>query len=132
MFVQQGTLFVAPFDVSRLEVTGPPVPAIEALSSANNNGSGQFAVSETGTAVYVSGKAASNAAPIAWLDQSGKTTTLRATPSDWSSPSFSPDGSRLACASDDYTVKVWDTQKDQECLALKMGGRGRRLRHGAA
>src|SRR5204863_8332150 len=30
VFVQQGTLFAAPFDVSRLELTGPPIPAIEA------------------------------------------------------------------------------------------------------
>jgi WD40 repeat protein len=32
---------------------------------------------------------------------------------------FTPNGQRLATASDDMTVKVWDAQTGQECLTLK-------------
>jgi WD40 repeat protein len=33
--------------------------------------------------------------------------------------SFSPDGTRLATASNDYTVKLWDTATGNEVLTLK-------------
>ena len=82
---------------------------------SNTNGAAQFTVSDTGTAAYVSGATATNAAPIAWLDQSGKTQPLRSTPADWSSPSFSPDGSRLAMDISDGTqadVWVYDWARD--------------------
>src|SRR5262249_15945917 len=35
------------------------------------------------------------------------------------SVAFSPDGTRLASASQDHTVKVWDTGTGQEVLTLK-------------
>jgi len=108
VYVQQGTLFAAPFDLARLELTGAPVPVIERLLAFNNNGSAQIAVSDNGTVGYVSGAAAVSAAPVVWLDQSNKTTPLRATVSDWSDPSFSPDGTRLAMdISDGAQADIW-------------------------
>ncbi|HSH74111.1 MAG TPA: protein kinase, partial [Longimicrobiales bacterium] len=44
-----GTLMAAPFDPSRLEVTGPSVPIVEGVA---NRGATQFALSETGTLAY--------------------------------------------------------------------------------
>jgi serine/threonine-protein kinase len=115
LYVQQGTLFAAPFDVDRLELTGAGVPSVEALLSANSNGSAQLSLSDNGTLVHVSGATVSNAAPIDWLDASGKTTPLRTTLSDWSSPSFSPDGTRLAVDISDGTqadIWVYDWARD--------------------
>ena len=108
LYSREGTLFAMPFNLDRLEVTGPSVPVIEAMLSSNNSGAAQLTVSDTGTAAYVSGATATNAAPIVWLDQSGKTSPLRSSLADWSSPSFSPDGSRLAMdISDGVQVDVW-------------------------
>jgi Tol biopolymer transport system component len=115
LFIQQGTLFAAPFDAGRVELTGAPVPVIESLLSTNNIGAGQLTISDTGTAVHVSGETVTNAAPIEWLDQSGKTAVLRKTPADWSSPSFSPDGTRLAMDISDGTqadIWVYDWARD--------------------
>lgn len=109
LFVRDGTLFAAPFDIDRLELVGPPVPALEGLASYTVSGAAQFAVSEDGTLVYVAGQAAGTPpAPIVWMDRNGKTTALRAQPADWTNPAFSPDGQRLAVDINDGKQRdVW-------------------------
>ena len=95
-YMHQGTLFAVPFNVSRLETTGQPVPVIERMASNPQTGGVQFAAAAAGLAAYVPGDAVSTAAPISWMDQTAKTTPLRPVSADWSNPRFSPDGSRLA------------------------------------
>jgi serine/threonine-protein kinase len=94
VFVRDGALFAAPFDLDHLALTGSPVPVIEAINSTASIGSGQFAVSDTGTAVYFAGPGV--ASPVVWLTRDGKTAPLRSIAADWSNPRFSPDGQRLA------------------------------------
>jgi len=103
VYVHQGTLFAEPFDLARLEPAGQPVPVMEGISSypgtgggAGFSGSAQMAWTETGTAIYLAGGNVADEAPIQWMDRTGKVTALRATPTNWSSPAFSPDGRRLA------------------------------------
>jgi serine/threonine-protein kinase len=96
VYLHQGTLFAAPFDIDRLEVTGQAVPVIEGVATNPNSGSIQMAFSQMGTVVYLSGAAEANELPVNWLDRTGKTTVLRSTPANWSNPGFSPDGERLA------------------------------------
>jgi serine/threonine-protein kinase len=110
--MHSGTIFAAPFDLDRLEMTGQPVPVLQGVAASVGTGAVQLAVSPSGTLVYLSGEDASSDAPIAWMDRSGKTTPLRSMPSDWSNPRFSPDGSRLAMdiiagASPDVWVYEW-------------------------
>jgi Tol biopolymer transport system component len=55
--------------------------------------------------------------PIVWLDQSGATTPLRATPAVWGFPRFSPDGKRLAMAIDDgRQTDIWVYEWEREIL----------------
>jgi serine/threonine-protein kinase len=96
LYMHGGTMFAAPFNLDRLELTGQPVPALEGVNSSMGTGGAQFAVSGNGTIVYLSGQTAGNDAPIMWMDQAGKSTQLRSTAANWSNPHFSPDGSRLA------------------------------------
>jgi serine/threonine-protein kinase len=97
LYVHEGTLFAAPFDLDRLEVSGPAVPVTERISANPGSGSAQYAVSGAGTLAYVPGQSVIGTA-IHWLDRQGRVTPLRATPSNWSDLRFSPDGTQLAMA----------------------------------
>ena len=108
VYVKEGTLFAAPFDVETLEVTGRAVPAVQGITSNPTTGGAQFAISDNGTIVYLPGSVVSDKAPIRWIDRTGKTSLLRSAVSDWSNPSFSPDGQRLAIDIHDGThTDVW-------------------------
>jgi serine/threonine-protein kinase len=96
VYIHGATLYAAPFDLDRLELTGTPVPVIEGVNASTGTGGANFAVSDNGTIAYIQGPGVGLEAPIVWMDRTGKTTPLRATPANWSDPQFSPDGSRLA------------------------------------
>ena len=102
LYMHEGTLFGVGFDPQRLEIRGTPTPLLQdiAASADATSGGGQFAYSETGTLVYLSGRAQNNVFPIQWLDGAGKITALLAQPGAYNTPRLSPDGKRLA-----YTVK---------------------------
>ena len=96
LFIRDGEVMAAPFDLARLEVVGQPVTAIKGVVSNADTGGAQFAVSESGTLVYVAGAAISAGAEIHWMDRTGRTTPLRTTRVNWSNLLFAPDGRRLA------------------------------------
>jgi len=94
VFIDEGTLFAAPFDLDRLELAGEPVPALAGVSANPGTGGAQFAFSRDGTLVYQRGEGLST--PIQWMDREGKTQPLRAAPGAYNDIRFSPDGRRLA------------------------------------
>ena len=97
IYIQQGTLFAVPFNLDRLEPTGAAAAALEAVTANSDRGAAQVALSSEGTLVYLPGGAHTTAQrPIDWLTRDDKTSVLRATKSNWTSPRFSPDGGRLA------------------------------------
>jgi len=96
IYMHDGTLFAVPFDLKRLETTGPPAPILEGVVTAPIFAGAQFSVSETGNLVYVAGRTVGQYFSIDWMDRNGKFTPLRETPSYYSDPAFSPDGKRLA------------------------------------
>jgi Tol biopolymer transport system component len=114
VYLQDGTLFAAPFDLDRLTTTGPAVPALEGLASNPGSGAAQFAVSTNGTLVYLPGQSISGV-PMQWMDNKGQTTPLRDTPANWSNLLFAPDGRRLALhiieGQPDIWVYEWELDK---------------------
>ncbi|MBI4909591.1 MAG: serine/threonine-protein kinase [Acidobacteria bacterium] len=95
LYAHAGTLFVAPFDEKRLELTGVAVPAMEDAGGVANNNA-DYGFSSDGTFVYLSGRRVSASRPVSWLDNSGAPSTLHPEGMVYQAPRFSPDGRRLA------------------------------------
>ncbi len=127
VYLHQNTLWAAPFDVRRLEVTGAPQPVLEEVNS-NVSGGGDFDFSQNGTIVYVSSKV-----PIPfpysiwWLESTGQTKALQVPPGLYENPRFSPDGKRLAfeLASASVRADIWvkDLERDTVSRLTNLPGR---------
>jgi serine/threonine protein kinase/dipeptidyl aminopeptidase/acylaminoacyl peptidase len=105
VFMRTGALMAVPFDLKQLRVTGEPIALVEGVMQAVNSpngadetGSGQFAISDSGTLVYATG--GTHPLPessLVWLDRKKGA----AEPVTWAplrayrSPRLSPDQSKV-------------------------------------
>ena len=103
-FLRQGVLMVAPFDLTRYEITGQPVPAIadvlQALNVASsvwNTAAGQFSISDSGWLVYAAGGITPDRRnTLLWMDRAGSSEPAAAFSAPFFAPRLSPDGRRIA------------------------------------
>ncbi|HUB83446.1 MAG TPA: protein kinase [Bryobacteraceae bacterium] len=128
VYLHQGVLFGVAFDPGRLELQSAPVPLLEDVAANPTDGGGQFdfsmAPSGHGTLVYSAGKQTGQTWPVVWLDSSGKTSPLIATPGLYGEPRFSPDGRRLAVSmstSSGTNIFSYDLQRET-MTQLTFGG----------
>ena len=112
VYIHEGVLFGLPFDPIRLELHGAALPLLEDVMGDPSSGAGQFSFSWNGTVAYRSGKVSAQDYPVWWLDKSGKTQPLIATPGFYLAPRFSPDGYRLALTQTKPGIFVYDWQRD--------------------
>ncbi len=98
VLAREGGLFAVPFDAKRLEVTGPSVPVLEDVAVATDSGAAHFAVSGSGSLLYLPGTAATRELRLAQVDRKGTLTLLPAPVRLYRDPRLSPDGKRLAVA----------------------------------
>ncbi|MEK6325180.1 MAG: protein kinase [Acidobacteriota bacterium] len=105
VFARAGAILAAPFDLSRLEVTGQAVTLIEGIR-IEEWGAAQFALSTEGTLVYVSGGPAW-IGKLTWVDHQGISKPLAAPAQAYGPVSLSPDGQRLAVPVAGATSDVW-------------------------
>jgi eukaryotic-like serine/threonine-protein kinase len=104
LYLRRGTLMAVPFDLRRLEVTGPAVGvASDVMQAADiqpvwiDTGAGQFAVSNDGALVYATGGVfPEDRWSLVWVDRTGRSEALRVPPGIWHAPRLSPDGRRVA------------------------------------
>jgi serine/threonine-protein kinase len=76
-------------------------------------GGGQFDFSRNGTFVYLSGKSGGGGRPLVWLDSTGKTAPLLATPGAYYGPRLSPDGKLLAFSEGFRDIGFYDAERDR-------------------
>ena len=118
VFIHEGTLFAAPFDLDRLELTGQPVPVLAGVSANPDNAGAQFAFSQDGTLVYQRGEGISIVTPIQWMDREGKLQPLRAAPGTYNNIHFSFDGRRLALDNrEGKNLDVWVYEWERDTLS---------------
>jgi len=105
VFARAGAILAVPFDLSRLEVTGPAVTLIEGIR-IEEWGAAQFTLSTEGTLVYVSGGPAW-IGKLTLVDHQGISKPLAAPAQAYGPISLSPDGQRLAVTVVGATSDVW-------------------------
>jgi len=114
LYVRSVSLMAQPFNLDRLEMTGPPVAiAQQEVEKDPNFLQSGFSASENGVLIFQS--AVDSPARLVWFDSVGK--ELQQIPEvGYNFPCFSPDGHYLAVASDDeqngrYYLRVYDLER---------------------
>ena len=108
VYYHRGTLFAAPMDPSRLELTGPSIPVLEDVSFEGGTGTAEFTFSRSGIFAYVAIDPQDRMRPIVVLDGTGKTETLPVPKARFANLRVSPDGKRLAVTiEEESSANVW-------------------------
>jgi eukaryotic-like serine/threonine-protein kinase len=96
LYLNQNTLFAAPFDLGSMKLSALPAPVLQGIS-ANLEGGGQYDVSPNGTVAFLTGQSVEAKNALVWADAHGKLTPLPGTQREYlTPPRLSPDGRRVA------------------------------------
>ena len=106
VYRRSSSVMAVPFNLDRLEVTGPAVPIAEDVAM-NVLGTAQFGVSSDGTLVYVSADDSNAQQTLRWVDRLGQDTPVAVSARALEEPRLSPDGDDLAVTKREGNVDVW-------------------------
>ena len=96
-YFAEGTLFVVPFDLDRLEISGTPVPVLQSISFNQYSKMNPFTYSASGTLLYLPGGSNSLMLMPAWVDRRGNTNPLpNIRAADFWKPAISPESTHIA------------------------------------
>ena len=131
MYALGGVLFAIRFDPRRLQISGGPVPVVEGVRRATGGtGAAQFSVAANGSLIYVPGpiSTTSGLLELAVVDRKGMVDVLKLPPGTYDHPRASPDGKRIAFATDDgkdAAIWTYDLSGATSMRRLRFGGRNR-------
>jgi Tol biopolymer transport system component len=95
MFARGDSLYAAPFDAARLDLTGEPVAVVEGVSTAVEDGAAFYDAAADGTLAYRPAEAPEERS-LVWIDRKGRSETIPTPRRAFRSPALSPDGRRIA------------------------------------
>ena len=106
LVVREGSVLAAPFDLERMEVTGPAEPVLE-INSHVGFGYADYSISSQGTLTYTppTRRDPSSRQPV-WLDADGGRAPLGVDPGPYRRPRISPDGRWLALETEEPSGSV--------------------------
>ena len=115
IFVRGGSVFRAPFDLSKLRVTGKPVPLAERIAIHSGTGVASFAMTSTGDLVYAAGPPIPDRqSQVIRLDRRGVEQTLPLPNADYAHPRLSPDEKTLTvrkCERESCKLFLYDLER---------------------
>jgi serine/threonine-protein kinase len=107
VYERDGVLLAAPFDASRLSVTGPSVPILQGALVDPDSGMTQIAISRSGSVVYLTGTAAPPDSTLVVVDRAGGERPLTTLRRPYEDLALSPDGRILALTMISEPLNVW-------------------------
>ena len=125
VYALEDVLYGVVFDVDGLEVVGGPVSLIEGITRAGRRGgntlggntaAANYGVSVVGSLVYLTGRDATIARQLVWVDREGNEELVAAEPREYLAVRLSPDGGRAAVVTSDadgnQDVLIYDLARD--------------------
>ena len=107
VYARADGLLMVPFDLKRLEVTGPPVSIPEGVNMSPSSGVAEFSLSGDGSLAYLPGGTRVGERTLVWVDRKGAVRPLAAPPRPYLGPRLSPDGRGLAVAIQVTNPGLW-------------------------
>jgi len=93
VFARDRMLMAQPFDLGALKTTGEAFPIVESVD-IGRAGLADFSISRNGVLAFQS--AGARTAQLVWVDRNGRELRRVGQPADYSEPTVSPDGKRIA------------------------------------
>ena len=125
VYTVDDVLFAVPFDLDTLEVVGGPVAMVEGVRALPP----QYAVSDSGSLVFVPGGVAASERTLGLVDRDGAVERLNVPPKEYLSPRLSPDGQTLVVQSvedSENVIWVYDLTGDTAIQQLTFEGNNSR------
>jgi serine/threonine-protein kinase len=106
VYAAGGALRAVPFDLARLETSGPSVTVVPDVATTFNGGV-DAVVANDGTLAYIPGNEAASPRTLVWVDREGRETPIPIPPRPYLLPALSPNGRRVMVFGNDQEHDLW-------------------------